>query len=461
MTIREAARALRERRLSSVELTRLSLDRIERLNPKLNAFLTVTAESALQRARQADAELAAGHDRGPLHGIPVAHKDLFYTRGVRTTGGSKIFENFVPEYDAAVVERLDAAGAVSLGKLNMHELAFGITSNNPHYGAVRNPWNPEHIPGGSSGGSGVAVATEMVFAATGSDTGGSIRIPASFCGTVGLKPTYGRVSRFGSLPLAFSLDHMGPLARSVRDAALVFQAIAGHDPRDPASARRPAADFLPEENYGIRGLRIGVPEEFFWERLDLEVESVTRGAVARAEALGAIVKPVRLPDMAAVNAAGMVIQLSEVAAVLEPYLGDRGRFGADVLALVEQGCLLPAADYVNAQRLRRQLQLEFRDIWKEVDCLMTPTTAVTAPRIGDTTVQIAGRAEDVRAAATRLVRSWNILGLPALSIPCGQSGGGLPIGLQIVGPPFQESAILRTGAVLEDTGLTIPPYPTS
>ena len=246
MTIREAASALRERRLSSVELARHALKRIERLNPKLNAFITLTAESALERARLADAELAAGRDRGPLHGIPIAHKDLFYTRGVRTTGGSKVYERFVPDSDAYVVEKLDSAGAVSLGKLNMHELAFGITSGNPHFGPVRNPWNPEHIPGGSSGGSAAAVASEMVFAATASDTGGSIRIPASLCGTVGLKPTYGRVSRFGTLPLAFSLDHMGPLARTVRDAALVLNAIAGYDPRDPASAERPVEDFMPE-----------------------------------------------------------------------------------------------------------------------------------------------------------------------------------------------------------------------
>lgn len=450
MTIGEAARALRERKLSSVELTRQAIERVERLNPTLNAFITITAESALERALQADTELAAGKDRGALHGIPIAHKDLFYTRGVRTTGGSKIYENFVPDFDAAVVEKLEAAGAVSLGKLNMHELAYGITSDNPHFGPVRNPWNPAHIPGGSSGGSGAAVASEMVFAATGSDTGGSIRIPASLCGTVGLKPTYGRVSRFGAMPLAFSLDHMGPLTGTVSDAALVLSAIAGHDPRDPASAERPVEDFLPEKGCAIRSLRIGVPEAFFFERLDSEVESAVRAALARAETLGAEIRTVRLPDMAALNAIGLVIQLAEVAAVLEPHIENRAQFGADVQALVEQGRFLSATDYINSQRLRRRKQIEFSRVWREVDCLITPTTPIPAPPIGPTTILVSGREEEVRPTLTRLVRGFNILGLPALSIPCGRTRAGFPIGVQLVGPPFAESGILRVGMALED-----------
>ncbi|HEY1239343.1 MAG TPA: amidase [Bryobacteraceae bacterium] len=456
MTIGEAVRALRDGRISSTELTREALAQIERLNPKLNAFITITGESALEAARLADAELAAGTDRGSLHGIPIAHKDLFFTRGVRTTCGSKIYEHFVPDHDAAVVEKLMVAGAVSLGKLNMHELAFGITSTNPHFGAVRNPWNPGHIPGGSSGGSGAAVAAGMVFAATGSDTGGSIRIPAALCGVVGLKPTYGRVSRFGALPLAFSLDHMGPLTRSVRDAGLMLNAIAGHDPRDPASVSRPVPDFVPEPHCDIRGLRIGVPDAFFFDRLDPEVEAAVRRALAEAERLGAIVKTVRLPDVAAINAAGMVVQFAEVAAVIEPHFTNRDQFGKDVLALVDQGRFLTAADYINAQRLRRQAQLDFREVWREVDCLITPTTAIAAPRIGETMVKVANREEEIRSATTRLVRSFNALGLPALSLPCGRTVAGLPIGLQIIGRPFGEPLILRVGAALEDSGVTIP-----
>jgi aspartyl-tRNA(Asn)/glutamyl-tRNA(Gln) amidotransferase subunit A len=459
VTIREAAESLRRRRVSAVELTTASLSRIERSNPTLRAFITVTAERALQQARQADSELAAGKDRGPLHGIPVAVKDLFYTRGVLTTAGSPIYRNFVPHEDAFAVARLEAAGAVMAGKLNMHELAYGITSANPHFGAVANPWNARHSPGGSSGGSGAAVAAGLVYTALGTDTGGSIRIPASFCGTVGLKPTYGRVSRRGVLPLSWSLDHVGPLTSSVRDAGLVLNAIAGHDAADASSSRRPVVDFVPDEDCAVRGLRIGFPQNFFFERLDVDVELCVRGAIARLESLGAEVKPVTLPDIAALNAVGRMMLLCEASALLEPHLKNRGQFGPDVLALLDQGRLLPATDYIHAQRLRKQMQREFAQVWSSVDCLVAPTTPNTAPRIGDATIKLGGIEEDVRLATTRLVRSINLLGLPALSIPCGLSGSGLPVGLQIIGPPFEEALILRVGAALEDGGVGIPPSP--
>jgi aspartyl-tRNA(Asn)/glutamyl-tRNA(Gln) amidotransferase subunit A len=458
VTIQHAADALRARRVSSVELTNAAISRMERHN-SLRAFITITAEQALHQARTADRELASGADRGPLHGIPIALKDLFATKGVRTTAGSKIYENFIPETDATVVTRLYDAGAVSLGKLNMHELAYGITSANPHFGPVRNPWNQQHSPGGSSGGSGAAVSSGMVFMAMGSDTGGSIRIPASFCGNVGLKPTYGRVSRHGVLPLGFSLDHVGPLTRSVRDAALVLNAIAGRDPRDPSSSRRPVVDYLPDEDCSIRGLRIGFPENFYFERLDPDVESSVRGALARAESLGAHVQPLRLPDITALNAVARMILLAEAAAAVEPHLADRTLFGPDVLALFDQGRLVAATDYVNAQRLRRKMRREFDRIWGQVDCFLAPTTPKTAPRIGDTTIRLGGVDEDVRLAATRLVRGINVLGYPALSIPCGLSASNLPIGLQIVGPSFEEALLLRVGAALEDAGVGIPPCP--
>lgn len=459
MTIREAAEALRARRFSSVELTSAAVARVERSGARLNAFITVTKDGAMKQARQADAELAAGRDRGPLHGIPIALKDLFLTRGVRTTAGSKVYENFVPDRDAAAVEKLEAAGAVMLGKLNMHELAYGITSANPHFGAVRNPWNVAHSPGGSSGGSGAAVAAGLVYAAMGTDTGGSIRIPASFCGTVGLKPTYGRVSRYGVLPLGYSLDHVGPLTRSVRDAAILLNAIAGYDRRDETSSRRPVVDYVPDDGCSIRGLRIGFPENFFFERLDGDVESSVRGSVARAGSLGAVVKSVRVPDMAALNAVARVILLAEASAMMEPCLEPRQSFGPDVLALLDQGRLLPATDYVNAQRLRRKIRREFEKVWTEVDCLFLPTTPGTAPEIGARTVRLGGCEEDVRLAATRLVRGINALGYPALSMPCGLSASALPIGLQIVGPAFEEALILRIGAALEDGGVGIPPTP--
>jgi aspartyl-tRNA(Asn)/glutamyl-tRNA(Gln) amidotransferase subunit A len=460
MTIREAAGQLRARRVSAVELATAAIARVDRDNARLKAFITVTAEQAMQQARQADSELAAGHDRGPLQGIPIAVKDLFATRGVRTTAGSKVYENWLPAIDAAVVEKLQSAGAVMLGKLNMHELAYGITSANPHFGAVRNPWNLEHSPGGSSGGSGTAVATGMVFAAMGSDTGGSIRIPASFCGVVGLKPTYGRVSRYGALPLGYSLDHMGPLTRTVRDAALMLNAIAGYDRRDTTSSRRPVVDYVPGDGCGLRGVRIGVPRNFFFERLDADVESSVRAAIACAQSLGAVVNPITVPDIAALNAVARIVLLAEASAVMEPFRERRDHFGPDVLALLDQGRLLPATDYVNAQRLRRKMRREFDRLWSEVDCLFTPATPNTAPRIGDTTVRLGGRDEDVRLATTRLVRGINALGLPALSMPCGLGAGRLPIGLQIVGPAFEEALILRVGAALEDGGIHIPPCPT-
>ena len=459
MTVREAAEGLRQRRFSAVELPSATLGRIERFNSSLQAFITVTAEQALQQARQADAELSAGRDRGPLHGIPIAAKDLFYTRGVRTTAGSAIYRDLAPTYDAFVVARLETAGAVMLGKTNLHELAYGITSANPHFGTVRNPWNTKHSPGGSSGGSAAAVAAGLAYAALGTDTGGSIRIPASFCGTVGLKPTYGRVSRHGVMPLSWSLDHVGPLARSVRDAALLLNAIAGHDRADASSSRHPVVDFVPDEGCSVRGLRIGFPESFFFERLDADVELCVRGAIARAESLGAAIKPIKVPDLAAMNAAARVILLCEASAMLEPHLADRRQFGPDVLALLDQGRLLPATDFIHAQRLRQRMQREFAQVWSTVDCVITHTTPNTAPRVGESTVKLGGREEDVRLATTRLVRSMNLLGLPALSIPCGLSGGGLPVGLQIIGPPFEESLILRVGAALEDGGVGIPPCP--
>ena len=459
MNIREAAEGLRARRFSAVELATVAISRIDRHNADLRAFITVTAGQALEQARQADRELAMGQDRGPLHGIPVALKDLFATRGVRTTAGSRVYENFVPEINATVVEKLLAAGAVLLGKLNMHELAYGITSANPHFGAVCNPWNAQHSPGGSSGGSGAAVAAKMVFMAMGTDTGGSIRIPASFCGTVGLKPTYGRVSRFGVLPLGFSQDHVGPLVRTVRDAALALNAIAGHDPLDATSSRRRVVDYVPEQNCSIRGVRIGFPDSFFFERLHRDVDSAVRGAVARAESLGAEIRPVRLPDIAALNAIARIVLLSEASAFAEPYPEDRSLYGADVRALLDQGRLVPATDYINAQRLRRRMRSEFHQVWKEVDCLVTPATPMPAPRVGDSTVQLGGREEDVRLAATRLVRGANALGYPALSLPCGLSAAGLPLGMQIIGPAFEEALVLRVGAALEDGGVGIPPCP--
>jgi len=436
MTIAQAGKALRSGRVSSVELTRECLRQIENLNPLLNAFITVTAESALAQAEELDRELARGADRGPLHGIPIAHKDLMWTKGVRTTSGSKLFADFVPDRDAAVVKTLAGAGAVMVGKAGLHELAYGITSDNPHFGTIRNPRNPDHSPGGSSGGSGAAVATGMAFLATGTDTGGSIRVPASFCGIAGLKPTYGLIDRAGVQPLGLSLDHVGPLARTVDDVRLAFDAMA------PNARRKPAPQSIQE-------IRVGLPENFYFDIVAPEVGEAIQKAAQRAAGLGLRVTPVRVPDIDALNTAGLVILLSEAAAVHQSEHHRRGDFGTDVLALLDQGSLVPAADYVNAQRLRRRLLAEFHALFRRIDCLFTPTTPITAPRIGRQEIELNGTKYDTRMLTTRFVRAFNVLGFPALSIPCGAAADGLPIGLQMVARPLDESLLLTLGEALQ------------
>jgi len=436
MTIAEAARALCARKISSVELTRQCLNQIAKLNPVLNAFITVTADSALARAEELDRELAHGVDRGPLHGIPIAHKDLMWTKGVRTTSGSKIFADFVPDRDAPVVQRLAEAGAVMVGKAGLHELAYGITSDNPHFGTIRNPRNPEHSPGGSSGGSAVAVATGMAFTATGTDTGGSIRVPASFCGVAGLKPTYGLIDRSGVQPLGLSLDHVGPLARTVGDLRVALDAMSDSARRKPAPT-------------SISQICIGLPENFYLTSTAPEIKAAVHDAAQRAEKLGVRVIPVRVPDIDALNTVGLVILLSEAAAVHQTHLHRRGDFGADVLALLDEGSLIPAVDYVNAQRQRKLLLDEFHKLFHDIDCLFTPSTPITAPRIGQTEIALDGAQYNTRILTTRFARGINVLGFPALSIPCGTSAEGLPIGLQMIARPFEENLLLGLGEALE------------
>lgn len=450
LSLEKLATLLRERKLSPVELTQATLARIEKENPALNAYLTPLPEPALEQAREAEQAISAGKYRGPLHGIPVSVKDLFYTRGVRTTVGSKIFANLVPDHDAAVVERLRNAGAVLVGKTHLHELAYGITNNNPHYGPARNPWRTSQIPGGSSGGSAAAVAAALCTVSLGSDTGGSIRIPAAFCGVVGLKPTFGRVSRWGVVPLGWSLDTVGPLARTVWDAAAMLQAIAGPDPRDEHCATTAPPDYLRDINRGIHGLAVGVPENYFFDRLSLDVERALRAALKKLEELGARLERVRLPGIAAATDLSRVILLAEAAALHQKHLRSRRQdIGADVRALLEQGECILATDYLNAQRARRHFIAELDAVFRKVATLVTPTTPVTAAAIGETTVRVNGEVEDVRLASTRLVRAFNLAGVPIVSVPCGFDHRGLPIGLQIVGKPFDEATVLRVGYAYE------------
>lgn len=435
MTLREAAAALRARKVSSVELTRQCLDNIAKQNHRLNAFVTVTAESACAQAEDRDRELASGHDRGPMHGIPIAHKDLIWTKGIRTTSGSKLFSEFVPDSDAVVARRLTDAGAVMLGKTGLHELAYGITSENPHFGAIRNPLDMARSPGGSSGGSGAAVAADLVYMATGTDTGGSIRIPASFCGVVGLKPTYGLIDRTGVQPLGLTLDHIGPIARTVSDVRIALDAMTA-----PSAGLKPG--------WAMKEIRIGLPENFYFDRCAPGVRDRVVEAAQKAERLGARVTTVRVPDVETLNMAGRLILLVEASAVFQPYWARRGDFGADVLALLDQGRMVPGTDYVNAQRLRGALLDEFHALFRSIDCLFTPTTPTPAPLIGQKQVELGGEMFDTRLAATSLVRGINVLGFPALSLPCGASQG-LPIGLQMIGRPLEEHLLLSLAEAIE------------
>lgn len=434
--------------VSPVEIVQETLARIERLDARLNSYLTVTAESALRQARQAETEIRAGRARGPLHGVPYAAKDLLDTRGIRTTVGSKIMADRVPDRDAAIIERLSAAGAVLLGKTGMHEWAYGITSANPHFGPVRNPWDTERIPGGSSGGSAAALAAGLCAFSLGSDTGGSIRIPAAICGIAGLKPTFGSVSRAGAFPLGDTLDTLGPFALRVEDLALVYAAIA---------------DFEAEPRWRLLldGIALGVPADFYWQNLAPDVEAAARDALRVFESLGAELEPVEVPDIETFNDLHRLILLAEATSVHRRRLAERREdFGEDVRALLEQGLSVLATDYLEAQRARRAFRRDFGAAFERVDALLAPAVPVQTAGIGELEIRVRGKLENVRLATTRNIRALNLTALPVLSVPCGFQADGLPVGLQIVGPEGAERKILKIGRAYEkatDWHLRTPP----
>ena len=449
LSITRAARALRAKELSPLELTDAYLRRIEQLNPRINAYITVTAERAREDARRAGDELAAGRARGPLHGIPIAHKDLYETAGIRTTGGGKFHANHVPKADCTVARKLREAGTILLGKLNTHEYAYGCTTNNPHYGPTRNPWDLERIPGGSSGGSGAAIAAGLATATTGSDTGGSIRMPASVCGVVGLKPTYGRVSKAGVLPLSYAFDHAGPLTRTVEDAALMLNAIAGYDPADANSARVPVEDATASLSSGVRGLRIGVPRGAFFDRLEDEIGPMLERALAELRRLGADVREIEISGVPEAIGGLFGFVLAEAQQIHAESLRTRpGDFGADVQALLTSRAPDTAA-LMEGLRARDALTAAMRTALESVDVLVTPTTPITAARIGQENVRTGGADEPVLVAMIRCTAPFNATHLPALSLPCGFTRAGLPVGMQIAGRPFDEATVLRVGHAYE------------
>lgn len=455
----EVVARIRRRELSPVAVTRAVLARIEALQPTLNAYYTVTAASALAKARAVEGALARGEDPGPLAGVPVALKDLFETAGVRTTAGSAVLRDHVPAQDGVVVSRLRAAGAVLVGKTATHEFAFGATTDNPHYGPTRNPWHPECVPGGSSGGSGAAVAAGAAYMAMGTDTGGSIRIPAAACGVVGLKPTYGRVPKAGVIPLSWSLDHVGPLARTVADAALVLGVIAGPDPGDAHTVPVPVADWAgaaaagaraAQASRGLTGCRIGVDPQWLSQRVHPEVQAAMQAALRILEGLGAAVETVALPPADQMLLVNRVLALAEAGAYHAPYLqAGAERYGADVRARMELGQFLLARDYLLAQRLRGELCRRVHAAMGAVDVLVVPGLPLPAPRIGAPAYPWPEGPEAVPDALVRLTAGFNVTGQPVVMVPCGFSAAGLPLALQVVGRPFDEATVLKVAAAYE------------
>jgi len=445
LSVAEAATELFAQRLSPVELTQAYLDRITEINPLINAYITVTADRALDQAKQAEAEIIGGNYKGPLHGIPIGLKDLFDTKGIRTTAGSRIMAERVPSEDGEVVSLLNHAGAILLGKLNMHEFAFGITNVNPHYGPARNPWNMDRITGGSSGGSGTATAAGLCAAALGSDTGGSIRIPACFCGIVGLKPTYGRVSKRGVMPLSWSLDHVGPMTRTVKDAALMLQVIAGYDTQDPGSTDISVPNYSAEIAKGINGMRIAVLRGGYVLPMDAEIEHAFESSINIFKGLGAAVTDlVELPYIEDALSANITIISSEAATVHQTAMDGRPHdYGEDVLARLSIGREHPATAYITARNTQRQMRDQLMGSLANYDALMLPMMPLGAPPIGQNDVLVGGKLLDVRAAVTRYTQPFNLTGFPAISVPCGFTDDALPIGFQLAAKPFEESALLR------------------
>ena len=429
-------------RQTALAVTQAAIDRAKASQERLNPFITITADWARRFAEIVDGRVAAG-ERPPLAGVPFAIKDLIDMKAVRTTGGSKVLDRRGTE-DAEAVRRLIAAGAIPIGKLNMHELAFGCTGANPHFGNCRNPWNPERIPGGSSSGSAVAVAAGICPLTLGSDTGGSIRMPAALCGLVGLKATYGRISRAGAVPLSWSMDHVGPLTRTAEEAALVLRVLAGHDPKDESSSKLPVPDYPVHMDRPLDRLRLGIPHEWFFEDLQPEVADALTAAIDKLAELGVKTVDTSLPALQGALAVHRAIVFSEAATYHRHLLAERGPdYGPDIRPLLQAGLFVTASDYLAAQRVRRQIRDAWALVFRTIDVLVTPSVPMVAPRFDQQTIELPGGPKPLLRACLDSTLPFNVTGHPAVSVPCGFSSEGLPIGMQLVGRPFDEEIILR------------------
>jgi len=446
------ADAIRARRISPVEVVERCLGRIHKSDGRLHAFIKLDEEGALQAARSLEADAAAGRWRGPLHGVPLGFKDLCHLRGLPTSCGTRTPEYFVSAQECSAARRLLDAGAISLGKLNMTELAMGPFGDNAHHGDVDNPWLAGHAAGGSSSGSAAGVAAGLFAGAVGSDTGGSIRLPAACCGVVGLKPTYGRVSRAGAMVLSWSMDHLGPLARTARDAALMLKVMAGSDPADATASRRAVPDYSAGLEGGISGLRIGLPENYFFEGVDEEVAAAVRQAARMLEELGARVSEIRVPDPRAMTDVAMLITRAEASTVHARVFRERPQdLQPMVRARLQLGFGIPAYDYLQALRLRAKLTRSFvREVFAEVDVLLTPVIPESPPKLATLKTAPVDEFNTRAGRFSRLTRPFNGLGVPAISVPCGFTAAGLPLGFQAVGKPFDELLLLRLGHTYQE-----------
>jgi aspartyl-tRNA(Asn)/glutamyl-tRNA(Gln) amidotransferase subunit A len=451
VTLTQAARALRERSVSSVELTQMAIAAAKALQPKLNAFVRIDEESALATARACDADIAKGKLRGPLHGVPLAHKDMYYRKGLVSTCGSKIRGQWVAPVTASALEKLDAAGAVQIGTLNMTEFAYGPTGQNAFLGDARNPWNPDYITGGSSSGSGVSVAARIVYGALGSDTAGSVRLPSSICGLVGMKTSFGRVSRAGAMPLSQSLDTVGPLTRTVADNALMLSVIAGHDVRDPSTTHDPVPDYLAQLNLPVKGMRIGIPKGYFDAALEPEVAARMQAAAEVYRTLGCQIVEVTMPDLDAANAAGFLLTWGDVIAVHGAWMRERpDDYTPQTRGRIQMTLAATAQGVMDAHRLRGVMLREFTaGVFSQCDALLAANLSFQVPKLSE--VDVSGGANMMRILneITRLMRPVNVLGLPALAVPAGATPNGLPCGFQLIGRPFAEARLYQLGHAYE------------